>query len=62
MAPINCDEYQAILRKDLVAFIERCFRHLCPGDTYKHNWHIYQVAAELVACMLGENGRLIVNR
>lgn len=54
-------EYAAFLRQDLAAFIERCFYHLYPDAVYQPNWHIDLMAAELVACLRGENRRLIFN-
>jgi hypothetical protein len=58
---ISQNEYQAILRADLVAFSERAFYSLNPETTYKHNWHIEKIAEALEKCRAGETKRLIVN-
>lgn len=54
-------EYRLLLRKDLYAFIERCFYELNPTTPFLRNWHIEVVAAALEACRRGETRRLITN-
>jgi predicted phage terminase large subunit-like protein len=58
---ITKKEYQAILRKDLVAFVERGFRELNPQTEFKHNWHILEIAEALEQCRAGKLRRLIIN-
>lgn len=55
------NEYRALLRSDLTAFIERSFHELNPTTPFLPNWHIEVIAAELEACRRGETKRLIIN-
>lgn len=52
---------QAILRRDLVSFIEQCFYTLEPGTPYRDNWHIHAIAYQLTRVWRGECKRLIIN-
>ncbi len=54
-------EYQAVLRQDLVAFIQRCFHELNPQTRFLWNWHIEVLAAKLTAVRDGKITRLIIN-
>lgn len=59
------DQYQvallnALLRKDLSSFIQRCFATVDPGSRYQHNWHIDAIACELERIHQGEITRLII--
>ncbi len=54
-------EYQAVLRQDLVAFIQRCFHELNPQTRFLWNWHIEVLAAKLTAVRGGKITRLIIN-
>ena len=58
---INKEEYQAVVRNDFVAFVERSFRELNPQTEFQHNWHIDVVAAALEQCRAGKLRRLIIN-
>jgi predicted phage terminase large subunit-like protein len=58
---LSPSDYRALLRRDLYAFIERCFYELNPTATFKHNWHIEVIASALEACRRGEMARLIIN-
>src|SRR3984957_1013982 len=58
---LRLDEYFALLRNDLYAFVERSFYELNAGAKFLHNWHIEQIASELEACRRGETKRLIIN-
>src|ERR1700730_17977858 len=58
---LTANEYRAMLRSDLNAFIERSFYELNPTTTFLSNWHIEVIAAELEACRRGESKRLIIN-
>jgi hypothetical protein len=37
---LSPSDYRALLRRDLYAFIERCFYELNPTATFKPNWHL----------------------
>lgn len=50
----------AILRTDLSSFIQRVFRTVSPGDTYKHNWHVDAIAYQIRRCLDGDVRRLII--
>ena len=54
-------EYQAVLRQDLGAFIQRCFYELVPQAPFLWNWHLEILAAKLAAVRRGEIRRLIIN-
>src|SRR2546425_1845870 len=58
---LTANEYHAILRQDFSTFIERSFYELNPHTEFLPNWHIEVIAAELEACRLGEQKRLIIN-
>jgi predicted phage terminase large subunit-like protein len=55
------EEYQAFLRKDFVAFVQRGFHELNPDTEYQHNWHIDVIAEALERCRTGRLRRLIIN-
>ena len=55
-------DYRALLRRDLCAFIERCFYELNPTTKFMPNWHVEVVAAALEACRRGEITRLNINQ
>jgi predicted phage terminase large subunit-like protein len=55
------EEFQAFLRRDLVAFTEKAFVELNPGATYLPNWHIEVIAAALEQCFTAKLRRLITN-
>jgi predicted phage terminase large subunit-like protein len=61
MLSLTADEYAALLRRNLYAFIARMFYELNPETEFKPNWHIEVIAAELEACWRGETTRLIIN-
>jgi predicted phage terminase large subunit-like protein len=61
MLNLTADEYAALLRRNLYAFIARTFYELNPETEFKPNWHIEVIAAELEACWRGESTRLIIN-
>jgi predicted phage terminase large subunit-like protein len=54
-------EYQAVLRQDFVAFIQRCFHELNPQTRFLWNWHIEILAAKLEGVRRGKITRLIIN-
>ena len=53
--------YQALLRSDFRAFLEKSFNTLSPGDKYVWNWHIDAIAWHLERVRRGEIKRLIIN-
>ena len=55
------EQYRALLRNYLCAFIQRCFKQLNPQTALAMNWHIEVIAAKLEACRRGEIRRLIIN-
>jgi predicted phage terminase large subunit-like protein len=61
MMKLRANEYAALLRRNLYAFIARTFYELNPETEFKPNWHIEVIAAELEACWRGETTRLIIN-
>lgn len=61
MMNLTLNEYNAILRQDFCAFIERSFYELNPNTNYLHNWHIEAIAEALEKCRTGNLQRLIIN-
>lgn len=59
---LSANEYRAVLRQDLCAFIERSFYELNPTSIFHPNWHIECVASKLESCRRGEATRLIINQ
>jgi predicted phage terminase large subunit-like protein len=55
------DLYKQILRKDLSAFVKKCFNTLNTGQEYIHNWHIDLICEYLTAVEKGEIKRLNIN-
>ena len=54
-------EYQALMRLDLMTFIERTFYELNPQAIFSRSPHIEVLATKLAACRQGKLRRLIVN-
>jgi predicted phage terminase large subunit-like protein len=54
-------EYEFLLRRDFMAFVERSFRELNPETRFVSGLHIEAIAARLEACRLGKIKRLIIN-
>jgi len=50
----------ALLRNDLLAFTQRCFQTVVPGQNFLSNWHIEAVAHQLERARRGETRRLII--
>src|SRR4051812_26291623 len=61
MLTLTADEYSALLRRNLYAFIARTFYELNRDTEFSPNWHIEVIAAELEACWRGETKRLVIN-
>jgi hypothetical protein len=59
---LNPNDYHVLLRRDLYAFIERCFYELNPTTKFLPNWHIEMVASALEACQRGDTKRLIITQ
>ena len=51
---------RAVLRQNLVSFIEKVFSTVNPGSQYLHNWHIDAIAWRLEQCRKGRTKRLII--
>lgn len=56
----NRQVYRALLRREFVAFAERCFRQLHPGILFCSGWHIDLIASELAGLRTGSR-QLIIN-
>ena len=54
------NEYNALLRHDLVSFIQKVFATVVPGTPYQHNWHIEAITWRLQQIYTGEINRLII--
>lgn len=52
----------ALLRKNLPAFIEKVFNTVSPKDIYLPNWHIAAIAYEMLRCLIGEAHRLVITQ
>ena len=50
----------AVLRRDLVAFVQKVFGMVSPGDRLSPNWHIEAICYELEKVVRGETKRLII--
>lgn len=53
--------FRALLRQDLSVFVQKAFRTLEPGTTYRHNWHVDHLSWQLMRVARGEIRRLIIN-
>jgi hypothetical protein len=53
--------YQALLRNDFRAFLEKSFKTLSPGNKFVWNWHIDAITWQLERARRGQNKRLIIN-
>ncbi len=53
--------FLALIRSDFLSFFERTFLTVCPGDSFKPNWHIEAIAYQLEQCRSGLKRRLIVS-
>lgn len=58
---LSRQDYQHILRHDLMAFIERSFYELNPQAALVGGGHVEVMAAKLDACRMGKIKRLIIN-
>lgn len=58
---ITPNEYQAILRRDFVSFIERSFYELNPQTRLLMSWYIEAMASKLEDCRRGNIKRLVIN-
>lgn len=56
------DDFDAILRSDLTAFVHKTFTTVSPNDTFKPNWHIEAITYELMRCHDRVNRRLLVTQ
>lgn len=53
---------QAVIRKDLPAFIRKAFETMNPDKTFQPNWHIQAIAYCLVQMLTGHRRRVIFNQ
>lgn len=53
--------FEALLRSDFRAFLQKVFATLSPGQTYVRSWHLDAIAFRLEQVRLGRLRRLIVN-
>ncbi len=60
MIPFDPSLFNAALRQDFAAFIQRSFQTVAPGIAYQNNWHIDAIAHHLRLCLEGEIKRLII--
>jgi predicted phage terminase large subunit-like protein len=60
--PLSFAEYDFILRRDLMSFVERSFYELNPQINFSKSPHIEVMASRLEACRRGDIKRLIVNQ
>ncbi|PHJ94201.1 hypothetical protein VF09_37135, partial [Nostoc linckia z9] len=51
---------QAILRQNLGAFTERCFREVSPAQSYRHSWHMDALTYRLNEVIAGRCRRLLI--
>jgi predicted phage terminase large subunit-like protein len=58
---LSHNEFQLLMRRDLMTFIERSFYELNPQTTFSKSPHIEALASRLEACRQGKAKRLIVN-
>jgi predicted phage terminase large subunit-like protein len=58
---LRWEEYQHILRRDLMSFTERSFYELNPQTNFVNSPHIEVLVSKLEACRQGKTRRLIVN-
>lgn len=50
----------ALLRRDFLAFMQRSFQTVVPGQPFHSNWHLQAVAHVLEQCRRGEIRRLLI--
>ncbi len=53
--------FEALLRNDFRAFVDKVFSTLCPGQTYVPTWHVEAIAYQLERVRRGKVRRLIIN-
>ena len=58
---LSYNEFQFLMRRDLMSFIERSFYELNPQTAFSKSPHIEVLASRLEACRQGKTKRLIVN-
>jgi len=53
--------FEALLRNDFRAFVDKVISTLCPGQTYVPTWHVEAIAYQLERVRRGKIRRLIIN-
>ena len=61
MTMYNARLMQAVLRSDLLGFLQKAFQELEPGTAFLPNWHYQHLAYKLGQVANGEVKRLIIN-
>jgi predicted phage terminase large subunit-like protein len=62
-APLRSSQREllnAILRTDFVAFIQKVFSTVCPGQMFAPNWHIEAMAHAALEAWRGDGKRLVI--
>jgi len=58
---MNClTDLHVVLRKDYLAFLQRVFQQLCPGDQFVSGWHLEAIAWQLERIAAGDGHRLVI--
>ena len=60
LSSLDATEFEAILRADFLAFIQRIFRLVSPNSPLLRNWHLEAIAYALTLVLKGEIRRLII--
>lgn len=53
--------FNALLREDFKAFVEKVFNEVAANSIFQDNWHIDVICFELLKIMNGEQNKLIIN-
>src|SRR5271156_2224029 len=59
---LSYNEFQFLMRRDLMSFVERSFHELNPQTAFSKSPHIEVLASRLEGCRQGKTKRLIVNQ
>ena len=61
MTPVGASALQAVLRRELPAFVERVFATLEPGTAFEPSWSYEHLSWALSRVRRGDLRRLIIN-
>jgi hypothetical protein len=56
MRPLTPALYNALLRQDFCAFVQRSFYELNPQTAFHWNWHLEVMATKLADCYRAKSG------